>query len=275
MKQICKLFARTFVLGVLLTHLILGVCELAGVRAAARFPVREIIYLAAIFLITMIQLMMIKLPSFPGHQLSKLLETEGYSPEFYRLVFDWRERCGKSGKVQADLAAAELLIDGGHYVKGFELLGGINTEELEPLQKQVYYNSMLYGAVLCGDTEAAERIYERGGKWLLSVGKRPLSASVKHTLGCFEYSRGRKELAEELFMQSLDAASSNDVICEVWLALMICYMDSGRETNAREALKKAAGHAWTYPLKKKVARAKELLYGSLAPAAADTTNEAQ
>ena len=169
----------------------------------------------------MVQLFMIKLPNFPGHQLGKLLETEGYSPGFYRIVFDWRERCSKSGRVQADLAAAELLIDGGHYVKGFELLNGINVSELETVQKQVYYNSMLYGAVLCGDTEAAERIYERGEKWLLSVGKRSLAASVKHTLGCFEYSRGRKELAEELFMQSLDAASSNDVICEVWLGLML------------------------------------------------------
>ena len=240
-------------------------------EAVKRFPVREIVYLSVIFVLTMIQLIMIRLPNFPGHQLGKLLETEGYSPRFYKLVFDWRERCGKKGRVQADLAAAELLIDGGHYVKGFELLNGINVSELETAQKQVYYNSMLYGAVLCGDTGAAELIYERGEKWLHAVGKRSLAASVKHTLGCFEYSRGRKELAEELFMQSLDAASSNDVICEVWLGLMLCYMDSGREVNARDALKKAAGHAWTYPLKKKVARAKELLYG--VPAAAETDDK--
>lgn len=269
MKQIVIIFVRTFIAGVLLTQAALGICSLAGVKAASRFPVRELTYLGIIFVLTLIQLLIIKLPAFPGAKLGRLLETEGYSAEFYRIVFDWRERCGKRGKLQADLAAAELLIDGGHYEKGFDMLNGIDPAALEPVQKQVYFNTLLYGAVLCGDTEAAEQVYERGKKWLLAVTKRPLSASVKHTLGCFEYSRGNADLAEELFMQALDGAASNDVICEAWLGLTACYLDTGRETNAREALKHAAGYACTIPLKRKVSRMRADMSGAKQPPAGE------
>ena len=254
MKQICLIFARTLIAGVLLTQAAFGICGLAGITAVSRYPVRELVFLGFILVLTLLQLLIMKQPTFPGAKLGRLLETEGYSAEFYRIVFDWREKCGKRGRLQADLAAAELLIDGGHYGKGFELLDAISPGDLEPVQKQVYFNTLLYGTVLCGDIEAAEQVYERGKKWLLAVTKRPLSASVKHTLGCFEYSRDNADLAEELFMQALDGAASNDVICEAWLGLTACYLDTGRLTNAREAIKQAGGYACTIPLKRKVAR---------------------
>ncbi len=258
MKQLCRLFARTLIGGILFTHLILAVCELAGISAVLRFPVREVVYLSVVFFIMLIQLILIKMPSFPGARLGRILETEGYSAEFYHILNEWCVKCRRRWKVRSELAAAELFIDGGHYEKGFGLLNGIDPAGLEQQQRQIYYNTMLYGAVLCGDRAAADVIYRSGGKWLISVSKRPLAASVKHTLGCYEYLRGNADRAEELFVQALDAASSNDVVCEVWLALMVCYLDSGRTVNAHEALKKAAEYACTLPLKQKVARAREL-----------------
>lgn len=258
MKLLCGLFARTLIGGILITHLILEICEMNGAVEVLCFPVREIIYLCTVFVITLVQLMMIKMPSFPGAKLGRILESEGYSPEFYRILNVWCDKCSRSWRVRSELAAAELFIDGGHYERGFGLLRGIDPAGLDLQQKQIYYNTLLYGAVLCGDRSAAEAIYRVGGKWLTSAAKRPLAASVKHTLGCYEYLCGNVDNAEELFIQALDAASSNDVICEVWLALMVCYLDSGRTVNAREALKKAAGYACTLPLKQKVARARQI-----------------
>lgn len=262
MKLIFRMMIVSMGAGILLTQGMLLVGRAAGITEVQSFPVPEITYLVTVMLCLIVQTIISRPPKFPSVHTSRLLETEGYSAGLYAAVFDWQRRCEKYGepcKTQAELACAELLIDGGHFSEGFKRLESIEPGQLTLRQKQVYFNTLLYGKVISGERKAAEQIYDSCKSILLAVSDRSLSASVKHTLGCYKYSLGAPEAAEKLFMQALDSAVSDDVLCEIWLSLTACYIDTERLVNAKSALYSAAEHAYTMPLKQKVKRAKELL----------------
>lgn len=258
MKNVCAIFFRTLVISIAVTQAVLFAGYKAGISLFSRPLAAEAIYLTMIIIVPMVQIRIIRPPAFPMFRLREILMTDGYSAKFYKILFDWGGKCEKKGQAElALLTEAALLIDGGHYNEGFARLDKIKFSKLEKEQKQVYYNTYLYGAVICGDLKTAQKIYESGEKWLFSVTSYPLTASVKHTLGCFEYLRGNKVRAEEMFMQSLDNEPVTEVMCEVWLALAVCYAETRRKELAHKALKTAAGFADTVPLKAKLLRARE------------------
>ncbi len=225
-----------------------------------RSPVPPLLYLFFVTLTGIVFLEQGRTPKLRSRRISQLLQTEGYCPEVYALLADWNARCEKRGMSDVSkLVTAQMLIDGAHYKEGFGKLAELDFSELELRQKQVYMNTYLYGAVLLGDRAEADRIFASAEKWLMSVTDRQLSASVKHTLGCYEYMCGRKVRAEELFMQSVGSTSAHDVICEDWLALAACYLDSGRKELARLAVQTAARNTVTTVQEEKVSRAKELV----------------
>jgi tetratricopeptide (TPR) repeat protein len=195
----------------------------------------------------------------PSGQLREVLETEGYSKEYYAVMMKWHKACEKRGyKNTAALMLAESLIDGGHIRKGLDTLEELNVKKLDRRHKQVYYNTLLYAAVCTGDCETARDIYKKASPWLYTASSGSFAASVKHTLGCYEYLQGNTKRAEYLFMQALDSKPSPDVICEVKMALTLCYLDTGRLELAKEQADRAGEYASTLPLKEKLARTREL-----------------
>ena len=261
MKQICKMIVISMTIGIVLVQLMLAVGEYAGFKTLMSFPVPEMVYLGTVSVGLVIQLIILRPPHFPVYRTMRLLGSEGYSPAFYSEVFAWHKKCVRRGepyKTHAELTLSEVMIDGGHFTEGMKRLDSLDISALGRKQRLVYYNTYLYGALQRGDTDTARRIYADAADLLKAVSDKALSASVRHTLGCYEYSEGRIGTAEKLFVQALENASADDVRCEIWLSLTACYLDTGRLTNARSALCNAADCAVTLPMKQKVARAKEL-----------------
>ena len=59
-------------------------------------------------------------------------------------------------------------------------------------------------------------------------------------------------------MQALDSRPAADVICEIKMALTLCYLDTGRLELAKEQADSAAQFAATLPLQEKLERTREL-----------------
>jgi hypothetical protein len=139
------------------------------------------------------------------------------------------------------------------------MLSKIDFNSLNTNDRIVYFNAYLYRAISCGDKETADRIYEAGREYLITVDYEPLCYFVKHTLGCYEYMRGNLYKAEELFMQSFGGTKLCDVICEDCLGLSVCYLDTGRLEQAKHAVETASEYAVNESLKQKTERAKRLV----------------
>lgn len=260
MKRLCVTFVKIFLLSAGLTQLILLIFDLAGSSILRRSSVTPLLYLCLILLTGTLVLRRSRMPAFDSRRISRLLRAEGYCPEVYAILLEWKDRCEKRGFGEsAQLITAQMMIDGAHYRKGFELLGELDMSQLDRRQKQVCLNTWLYGAVLTGDMESADSIYSYAEPWLTAVTDKRFIPSVKHTLGCYEYMCGRKIRAEQLFTQSIDCAASHDVLCEDWLALSACYLDSGRNEQAKYAVEQAMRYSCTALLDQKIIRAKRLV----------------
>ncbi len=177
------------------------------------------------------------------------LEENGFSDKTNELIKKWVKKCGKRGYHDtALLALSELCMSFEKYKEAFECLSRISCGKLDDRQKIVYYNSYLYGAVICGDKAAADAVYNRSKLLLLGVTDDRLSGVVKHTLGCYEYMCGRLASAEVFFNQSLETAAhgagfDEDLICEDNFGLCACYLETDRLMQAKYAAEQAAYYA--------------------------------
>jgi tetratricopeptide (TPR) repeat protein len=260
MKKICLILLRTFIFSAVATQLAAFVCDKLSVSLPFGRATLTLLFSFLMTLSIVFEMLKDRSPHFPSRKLSEILETEGYTPEFYRLVQMWQEKCSKKGEyATAALVMSELLIDGGHYTQGFDELAKLDFKSLSCRQKQIYFNTYLYGAVLCGNKSAADEIYDGGRNYLISVTSKSLACSVKHTLGCYEYLNGNLSKAEELFMQAIGGTKANDVLCEAYLALSVCYLDTERLQQAKKSVETAALYADNVPLKNKVSRARTLV----------------
>jgi tetratricopeptide (TPR) repeat protein len=259
MKKVIKLLLCILTFSIVCTQLILIAADLAGVTGIRQRSVSSLIYLGLVAVSGIFLIEKTRVPRLPALRLREVLETEGYSKEYYAVVIRWHDACIKRGyPTAARLTLAESLIDGGHTEEGLEILEKLEVNDLDRGQKQIYYNTLLYAAVAGGDREAADRIFEKAQPWLYTASSKAISASVKHTLGCYEYLCGNIKRAEALFMQALDSKPAADVICEVKMALTLCYLDTGRLELAREQADSAAQYAGTVPLQQKLDRTRRL-----------------
>ncbi|MCD7742322.1 MAG: hypothetical protein LUI06_08970 [Ruminococcus sp.] len=260
MKKAALLFFRSFIFAVAVTQLLLFLGDLFELTFVRYRITSSVIYLVCLVFASFLQLFLWRTPKLPEKRLCKILTDKGYTPEFYRIMLDWVNRCEKKGIGDgARLSYAETLIDGGHYDKGLAELEQITFSNLEFTQKQIYFNTCLYAAILCGDKTNADRVYLEAQPWLENVKKRSLKASVYHTLGCYEYSCSNIEGAIDFFMKSLKKATTTDVTCEDNLALVACYLETDCPMLAKAAAEEAADYALTLPLKQKVDKAKALV----------------
>ncbi|SDA10223.1 hypothetical protein SAMN02910447_00065 [Ruminococcus sp. YE71] len=259
LKKIVLIFLKIFISSTALTSLTLFIGDrFGGIFWKGSLP--PLIYLAFVTISGAIFLELGRVPRLNTRRIAELLSTEGYCPEVYALLADWNAKCEKRGCGELSrLVTAQFLIDGGHFKEGFGTLGKLDFEALDRRQKQVYMNTYLYGAVMLGDKPEADRIFASGEKWLTTVTDKHLAASVKHTLASYEYMCGNKVRAEELFMQSIGCTTARDVLCEDWLGLAACYLDSGRKEQARMAVKTAAEKSVTTVQDERVKRAKHLV----------------
>ncbi|MGN0633583.1 MAG: hypothetical protein ACI4JW_06900 [Oscillospiraceae bacterium] len=221
----------------------------------------EMIFFVGFFTVALlIDILMRRTPPLPSLRLERILEKSGYCASFYAVALDWKKKCEKKGCGDAAaVTLAEMLINGGRFKEGFEILGSVDYGRLKRTQKQAFYNAYLYGAVLCSDIKAADEIYAAGKAALFSVKNKALSAAVRHTLGCYEYMHGRLSRAENFFVQAVENAQSCDVMCESLLSLGVCYLDTGRLEAAKNAVGRAAGYAASAPLTEKTERAMRLV----------------
>lgn len=260
MKKLCLILLRTFIFSAAVTQLFSFAADKLSLPIATGKPTLTLIFSFLMTVSILFELSRDREPRFPSRELSRILENDGYTPEFYRTVRAWREKCAKKGSVRTPaLMMSELLIDGGHYNEGFAELAKLDFKKLSTRQKQIYFNTYLYGAVLCGDIAAADEIYRSGRRLLISVTNKPLACSVKHTLACYEYMHGNISKAEELFTQSIGGSRSGDVLCEGYLGLSVCYLDTERFEQAKKAVETAAKYADSVPLRQKLERARRLV----------------
>ena len=260
MKRLIFIFLFIFAFSAGVTQLILAAGDLAGITVLRRQSVPPFIYMGLVIISGSVILFSSRTPKFNGRRIGRLLSEKGYCPEVYAELLAWQKKCEKHGCGDAaKLVTAEMLIEGAHYEKGFELLRELDIARLPRRQKQVCYNTWLYGAVVLGDRASADEIYRCAEPWLSVVTDKNLISGVKHTLGCYEYMCGRKIHAEELFGQSIDSARSSDVLCENWLALSACYLDSGRNELAKKAVETAMRYCSTTVQQEKISRAKQLV----------------
>lgn len=199
-------------------------------------------------------------PMLPVFRLREILARDGYSDEYYAVLKKWYDKTtARKSDNAAALFFAESLISGGHIKHGLEMLENIDPQKLSRRDRPVYYNSLLYAAVFSGDRESADKIYSAGKPYLLCSLSGDIAASVKHTLGCYECLRGDVAAAEHLFTQALGDDPSQEDICELWLVLAVCYLESGRFALAKNSVENAAEFALTQPLREKVSRGKTLV----------------
>lgn len=267
MKRLCKIFLKTFIISALATELIV----LAAVKLSLSLPTGKsgdvAIYTLFVLIVMTFEFRRGKMPPLPKRRLNAVIEKEGYTPRLYRVVREWQKKCGKKGFVNSPaIVLAELLTEGGYYSEAFAQLAALDPKKLTRKEKNAYYNTYLYGAAVCGDKEAADKIYESGRPYLITVTDRSCAPSVKHTLGCYEYLKGNVLRAEELFMQSLGGAVGDDLKCGCNLGLCVCYLDTGRLAQAKKAVETAALSACSADLKEKLERAKRLVEMSFAEA---------
>lgn len=219
----------------------------------------SIMFLIAFMLAMAVCHLISRQPVMPAAQLTEILQSDGYSYEFYKVLKSWHSKCVKKGwEKTADITLSELLIDGGRYKEGFDILAKTDPSTLSLDLKQVYFNCALYGAVLCGDEEIADRVYNAGKAVLLSSGNRSAASSLKHTLASYEYMKGRPARAEELFTQSLELAKSGDMRFENHIALAVCYLDTGRLKEAKAAVGEASRYAVDKPKRERLKNIKSL-----------------
>lgn len=260
MKKLCLTLLKTFIFSAAVTQLVSFVTDKMSFRLPAGSASLTILFSTLMVVTIVLELFKDRVPRFPSIKLERILEKEGYTAEFYQIAGEWRKKCEKKGKTRTPaLVMSELLIDGGHYAEGFEELSKLEFKNLSYRQKQIYFNTALYGAVLCGDGALAEEIYECGRKYLISVTAKSLLGSVKHTLGCYEYLIGDVNRAEEFFKQSLNGADTRELKCEAYLGLSVCYLDTGRLEQAKKAVESAAEYAAGVPIKRKLSNAKKLV----------------
>ncbi len=259
MKKTIKLLVYTLVFSIVCTQLVLFIADRAGLTMLRQKNMATLIYSCCVAIAGIVLIERNRIPRLPTVRLREVLETDGYTNEYYALMLRWHDACIKRGYTHtARLTLAESLIDGGHIGEGLEILEKLNVDKLGSAHKRVYYNTLLYAAVSQGDIKAADGIYEKARPWLYTASSRNIAASVKHTLGCYEYLRGDVKRAETLFMQALDSRPAADVICEIKMALTLCYLDTGRLELAKEQADSAAQFAATLPLQEKLERTREL-----------------
>lgn len=185
----------------------------------------------------------------PRANFMRCFEENGFCDKTNELIKKWVKKCGKRGYYDtALLALSEFCMSFEKYKEAFECLSKINYGELDTRQKIVYYNSYLYGAVICRDRTAADAVYERAKLLLLGVTDDKLSGVVKHTLGCYEYMCGRLASAERFFDRSLETAAhgasfDEELICEDYFGLCACYLETDRLMQAKYAAERAALYA--------------------------------
>lgn len=259
MKRLCAVLLGTSIFSALATQLtifIFGKLDFVPRGSASFYPMLFALTMTAAVLAV---LNIGKEPRYPAVKLSRIAEREGYSDRYFAELRRWCEKCEKKkcGETAA-LVMSETLAESGRLNEAFAQLRGIKFSELTRRQRQVYYNTWLYAAVLCEDISAADEIYRSGRGYLVSVTSRSLAASVKHTLGCYRYLRGELPAAEEQFFQSIESARGS-ILCEDYLALSACYLDTERLPQAKSAVEKAAEYADGSRLEHKVANARELV----------------
>jgi hypothetical protein len=270
MKHFCFVLIRAFIISAAVTQLVAYALYNMSLGVRVYKATLPIVYTATMTILLAIGLLYEREPRFPARKLRKIARENGYSAEFYRTARKWHDKCVKKSKKagmgygygyceNASLVMSELLMDGGHCAEAFDMLEKTDYEKLSCKQRQIYFNTYLYGAVICGDSDAADRIYRSGRSYLVSVTSHSIAPSVKHTLGCYEFMCGNLNRAEELFVQSLGSAKSCDVACEDYLGLCACYLETGRFSQAKSAVETAAEYAVNKPLKQKLERAMRLV----------------
>lgn len=259
MKKIIKLLLCTLIFSMVCTQLILFIADHTGLTLLRQKNMATLIYSCCVAVAGFVLIELNRIPRLPAVRLREVLETDGYSDEYYAIMLRWHDACLKRGYSHtARLTLAESLIDGGHTDEGLEILEKLNVDKLDSGHKRVYYNTLLYAAVAEGDLAAADGIFEKAQPWLYTASSKNIAASVRHTLGCYEYLRGNLKRAEAIFMQALDSKPAADVICEIKMSLALCYLDTGRLELAKEQADSAAQYAATLPLKEKLERTREL-----------------
>ena len=219
MKRLCAVLLGTSIFSALATQLtifIFGKLDFVPRGSASFYPMLFALTMTAAVLAV---LNIGKEPRYPAVKLSRIAEREGYSDRYFAELRRWCEKCEKKkcGETAA-LVMSETLAESGRLNEAFAQLRGIKFSELTRRQRQVYYNTWLYDAVLGEDIPAAE----------------------------------------EQFFQSIESARGS-ILCEDYLALSACYLDTERLPQAKSAVEKAAEYADGSRLERKVANARELV----------------
>ncbi|MCD8096295.1 MAG: hypothetical protein LUE12_09270 [Ruminococcus sp.] len=259
-KKATVLFAKCFVISAVITQAVLFIGDLLEFKPVRYKTSGALIFLVLFGFLSIALLMKERRPRFPQRKASAILINEGYTLQLYELLKKWVKKCDKKGfSNTARLTYAEYLVSGGRIDESFEALSEINFSSLYDDQKRIFFNCCLYAALLSGDKEAAEKIYKTAKPWLLSSSDKNITSSIKNTLGFFEYTRGNLVKAEELLVQSIENARSEEVLCDNWLALSALYLDTDRPLYAKMAVENASFYASDYTLKQKLERAKSLV----------------
>jgi hypothetical protein len=266
MNKLCKTVFKAFIFAVIGTQLAVFLMDKFSLKMFFGKATTLIIYTAIVIAVFAIDELLDKKPAFPSRKLRRIVKEEKYSPAFYRTIQLWVEKCKKKGYVNVPtMNFCEFLIDGGYYNECFDLLSEIDFKSLKRSERQMYFNICLYTAVLLGERELADSIYKVGRPYLVSVMPKWLSPSVKHTLGCYEYMCGNLRRAEELFLQAMEGIYRYEFLCEDFLGLSLCYLETGRLSQAKKAVEEAS--YWgkgTHHLELKVQRAKKLVEDAFA-----------
>lgn len=162
--------------------------------------------------------------------------TRGYDDEYFELL---KSFIGFEPTDSGQLTFASMYLEGGRYEDCRRQLEKINFKRLSSTEQEEYFNVCLYSAVLEGNAELANDIYDKARRYFdrAVMGKR--GGFVLHTLGMLCLLNGRLDNAYRLF-QSAMRLRDDGLRCECCLGLGQVYLASGDKSSAKDMCYAAA-----------------------------------
>ena len=165
------------------------------------------------------------------HRLKK-----GYDDEYFVKLKNF---LGDEADESRSLAFASMYLEGGRFEDCRRQLEKINFKSLTSTEQEEYFNISLYSAVLEGNAELANDIYNKARRYFdrAVMGKR--GGYILHTLGMLCLLNDRVENAYRLF-QSAMRFNDDGLRCECCIGLGKVYLKSGDKGSAKDMCYAAA-----------------------------------
>lgn len=178
--------------------------------------------------------------------------TKGYDDEYFEKL---RRFMGGEPNDGGQLAFASMYLEAERYEDCRRQLEKINFKRLSGAEQEEYFNVCLYSAVLEGNAELANEIYDKARRYFdrAVMGKR--GGFVMHTLGMLCLLNGRLDNAYRLFRSAM-RQRDDGLRCECCLGLGRVYLESGDKASAKDMCFAAAELAET---RAQAVRLKELM----------------